>query len=411
MKDKKFKKKNLRKKVLSKKGRASSRSFGNQSVDISNELNKNYKFDPKKNLEWEPILEPNKTLESEPKKELKHPKQDEIISIKPLDKETSIDIQIQIKRSPKKKQNYSIDKSEQSICKEPKKEQLKKVQSEVSLTESIDNEPLPVVSFNTLNKNLIKNNLSNKLNVQKLDKFDSSELFTRLYKLKSNKLTSSGFSLGKEKSRSGKECRICLQLIEDESNSLQPCACIGSQAFVHRHCLHEWIRIRGSNKCDVCNKEYTGLNLIKRHRGFLNWISTNPVIFFYLISGLFLGIFFFYILFIGYLEYKTSDGLVVNYLRIILLIISIFYTILFSVVFITLIVKAILLYLSWRQENYTVTLGPLSETLMTLNESVSTSTFQPMIDQMSKNQSNNRAKSISASKTNMPINPSQGFLI
>lgn len=171
-------------------------------------------------------------------------------------------------------------------------------------------------------------------------------------------------SLGQEKSRSGKECRICLQLIEDELNSLQPCACTGSQAFVHKHCLHEWIRIRGSNKCDVCNNEYSGLNLVKQHRGFIDWITSNPLVFAYMITGIVVGFFFFYVLFIGYLEFKTSYGLVMNSLRILLLVVTIVYTILFSIISVALITKGVTLYLAWRRENYTVTLGPLPGQLM-----------------------------------------------
>ena len=40
-----------------------------------------------------------------------------------------------------------------------------------------------------------------------------------------------------------RKCRICFEEEEEEGNSLiSPCACQGSQRYVHEKCLREWQR-------------------------------------------------------------------------------------------------------------------------------------------------------------------------
>ena len=226
-----------------------------------------------------------------------------------------------------------------------------------------------------------------KLNKQikfKIKDFNKSRL--KLFKnLSSNRLKSETKlhkSLDKEKSRSQIECRICLQPVENDKNTIyKPCACIGSQAYVHKNCLEEWIRVRGLIKCDVCKKEYTGLDLIKKHKNILNWLFNDPIICGYLFAGLLITLFCIFTLLIAYLEYRTSKNLVFNSFRIILLIMIIIYTILFSIILINSLIKSTITFLRWRADNYTVTIGQ-----QIINTPINQiSNFNQSIDQQSIN--------------------------
>ena len=62
-----------------------------------------------------------------------------------------------------------------------------------------------------------------------------------------------------------KECRFCLsgQVEEEASNPMiSPCACMGTQQYIHRDCLLRWTSSfptndRRNTHCGVCNTEYT----------------------------------------------------------------------------------------------------------------------------------------------------------
>ena len=264
---------------------------------------------------------------------------------------------------------------------------------------------LEIVPFNSLNQNLF-----NKTKFKR--KKSSDPLISKLSRTSNSSSDPEANSFLKKKSKTLRDCRICLQSIEDDTNAVQPCACIGSQKFVHKNCLHEWIRIRGLNRCDVCNHEYTGLDLTKKHKNILDWISSNPLIFAYLISGFLTAFFFVYILLIGYLEYRTSNGFVSNHMRYFLLVISIFYTVLFAFIFGLLIIKGILVYLRWRQENYTVLIGPLANRILMDSTLTMNSLTNRSITQLPKNvkQSNDlKTKSIFASS--LPPNSLQELMV
>ena len=205
-----------------------------------------------------------------------------------------------------------------------------------------------------------------------------------------------------EKSRSERDCRICLQSIEDESNLVHPCACTGSQAYVHKNCLYEWIRIRGLNKCDICHQEYAGLNLIKKYRSFFSWVTSSSLLLSYFSAVIIISFFIFCILYIAYLEFKTSKGLANQSLRILLLFLLTVHALVIALAMAGLISKCWTMFIQWRRDNYTVILpnrtiiqGPPQ------NSSRTQTTFdQPAIIQMSKQ---NRIQSINP-KTNSLLN-------
>jgi E3 ubiquitin-protein ligase DOA10 len=52
-------------------------------------------------------------------------------------------------------------------------------------------------------------------------------------------------------------CRICYEETHTENPLLMPCACKGTIAFIHSHCLHTWIRVSLDHYCKLCNTAYT----------------------------------------------------------------------------------------------------------------------------------------------------------
>ena len=66
------------------------------------------------------------------------------------------------------------------------------------------------------------------------------------------------------------ECRICLDTVSRD-DLISPCNCDGSVKYVHKGCLHKWIKAknRGSFSrsrvdgpmriyCEICNYEFVG---------------------------------------------------------------------------------------------------------------------------------------------------------
>ncbi|KAL4225844.1 hypothetical protein ACF0H5_013833 [Mactra antiquata] len=55
-------------------------------------------------------------------------------------------------------------------------------------------------------------------------------------------------------------CRIC----QDSSDTSEPldtskCLCKGQLAIVHKRCLLEWVRYKGSNRCEICGGIFHGV--------------------------------------------------------------------------------------------------------------------------------------------------------
>lgn len=76
------------------------------------------------------------------------------------------------------------------------------------------------------------------------------------------------------------ECRICLQ--EDNINKMiSPCLCRGSNKYVHRECLNQWIRLSDNpnniDNCPTCKFKYhiETIDNCKCFSSFSNCITTK----------------------------------------------------------------------------------------------------------------------------------------
>lgn len=58
------------------------------------------------------------------------------------------------------------------------------------------------------------------------------------------------------------------------------CSCKGQLAIVHRRCLIEWVRYKGSNKCEICGGTFRGIPSPPRDTLGLNDLEVHCVIFF-----------------------------------------------------------------------------------------------------------------------------------
>ena len=74
---------------------------------------------------------------------------------------------------------------------------------------------------------------------------------------------------------SDKTYRICISSEESE-DLFSPCRCRGSMAYVHRHCLKDWIEISGRSACEVCGQQWkSGVTINK----IINFTNNNIKIF------------------------------------------------------------------------------------------------------------------------------------
>jgi E3 ubiquitin-protein ligase DOA10 len=68
------------------------------------------------------------------------------------------------------------------------------------------------------------------------------------------------------------ECRICY---EDSTNEvlINPCACAGSQKWIHESCLQRWRRMNNNNinRCELCLNNY----IIIRHNQEVYFIKVE----------------------------------------------------------------------------------------------------------------------------------------
>jgi len=48
-------------------------------------------------------------------------------------------------------------------------------------------------------------------------------------------------------------CRICL---ESSGHMISPCGCKGSAAFVHPHCIREWVTMQDIDQCEICHQDF-----------------------------------------------------------------------------------------------------------------------------------------------------------
>jgi E3 ubiquitin-protein ligase DOA10 len=54
-----------------------------------------------------------------------------------------------------------------------------------------------------------------------------------------------------------KICRVCQDEEENNEKLISPCACDGSQKFIHESCLRTWIKTSNNNEtCPTCRSKY-----------------------------------------------------------------------------------------------------------------------------------------------------------
>ncbi|RWS25738.1 E3 ubiquitin-protein ligase MARCH3-like protein [Leptotrombidium deliense] len=153
------------------------------------------------------------------------------------------------------------------------------------------------------------------------------------------------------------ECRICLQSSQLQ-DLMKPCKCSGSQAYVHRDCLKEWIVLRGFNRCNVCKSEYTGIELRKYPKSFYAWIREgNEGVGAIVVGSLLFG-FLFYVLLIGFLQFFTSRGIVANIWRVVLIAMVSYYTFLSLIALILYICNVMLMFYIWKQTHFVIEVLP-----------------------------------------------------
>ena len=73
-------------------------------------------------------------------------------------------------------------------------------------------------------------------------------------------------------------CRVCKDdIIIGDKDVLSPCNCTGSMAYVHTHCLANWIISKGgiafSNKCETCDSYYEISESLRKNK--LTWFDTH----------------------------------------------------------------------------------------------------------------------------------------
>lgn len=111
-----------------------------------------------------------------------------------------------------------------------------------------------------------------------------------------------------------KMCRICYEI--DENLLLSPCACSGTMAYIHDHCLKKWIRVKNipfeNYRCEQCHKGLTIRKLYPQEKFKLKLFYKYNL--YYIIEFFFLLIFIYCISIGVYALDKQNDYISVDIL-------------------------------------------------------------------------------------------------
>ena len=78
-----------------------------------------------------------------------------------------------------------------------------------------------------------------------------------------------------------KECRICYETYEDDSNPLlSPCDCSGTMAYIHFQCLSKSIESNGEEICGICGQKWSGIQVMKKPKNFIEFLEENRILLF-----------------------------------------------------------------------------------------------------------------------------------
>lgn len=87
------------------------------------------------------------------------------------------------------------------------------------------------------------------------------------------------------RNREDKMCRICYEEDEEISKLISPCACKGTMAFIHVHCLKKWIETKNvlydDYKCEQCKEKLTLQRTYKEENFTLDFFYDNWCIYFF----------------------------------------------------------------------------------------------------------------------------------
>ena len=88
-----------------------------------------------------------------------------------------------------------------------------------------------------------------------------------------------------------KVCREC-QMTSDSDRLVSPCDCIGERAYIHYQCLKTLVEVKGQLKCGYCGQNWMGIEIVKKRKGFTDFLEEESIKMEFLLSlfGLIAGI-------------------------------------------------------------------------------------------------------------------------
>ena len=163
-------------------------------------------------------------------------------------------------------------------------------------------------------------------------------------------------------------CRFCSQSTDEVMITV--CKCEGVLQWVHFSCLSSHIKRTGDNKCCLCKGLFTGIKIESVPLGFCSFIKNKEDIQAQIICFSFGFLFLYYILYLAFIDFILSEGLVHTVLRILLIVPTVFYGVLFTALMIGCLITLFVKYKNWRQRNHQliVTLEPKLQDLKTASK-------------------------------------------
>jgi len=189
-------------------------------------------------------------------------------------------------------------------------------------------------------------------------------------------------------------CGLCSTIKENEP-LIKPCECMGELQFVHFDCLQSDVSQTQKDSCLVCNAKYTGVGIKKVHLGFCTYVCSNSEAFTTALCGSLVFSFLFYIIYLAVIDFVMSDGIIDETLRIILIVPTVIYAALFTIMAFLCIAAFFHHYYEWRENNYRIVLTP-NNSNGTHNQTFKLSSFQSNVTQNQRVRKENNLQNVLA---------------
>ena len=147
-------------------------------------------------------------------------------------------------------------------------------------------------------------------------------------------------------------CRFCSK--QSEEGLITVCDCEEVLKWVHFSCLSAHIKKSRQDSCSTCKAKFRNVQIDWIPLNFWTYLTKKEDVLPLIFCWFFVFQFLYYILYLGTIDYILSDGLIHWVLRMVLIVPTVFYAILFIFLVIGSVFALVLDYRQWYEQNHQI---------------------------------------------------------